>query len=78
MNLGRVQAIISKAFADEEFRKRLLANPGEALAEFGLAEEEKEAILKVQGRLGLATDLGTFPVATQQWLEPPPEPPASK
>lgn len=79
MNLGRVQAVISKAFADGEFHKRLLANPREVLAEFGLGHEEKEAILRVQTRLGLATDLGTLDVASQEWMAPPPsKPPLAK
>ena len=69
MSLDRLQAVISKIFSDETFRKRLLAKPTEVLAECGLNSEEKEAFCRMQGRMGLATDLGTLSIASQDWFE---------
>lgn len=58
MSLQAVQALISKAFADKDFKRRLLAKPDEVFSEFNLSHEEKEAVRRVQGRMGLATDIG--------------------
>lgn len=44
MGLTGVQAVIGRAATDAEFRKMLLDNPDEALAEFDLTDEEREAL----------------------------------
>ena len=44
MTLEVVETIIRKAVDDEEFRALLLSNPGEALADFDLSDEEREEL----------------------------------
>ena len=44
MSLETVETIIRKAVDDEGFRALLLSNPGEALAGFDLADEEREEL----------------------------------
>ena len=39
-----VQQIIGKAATDSEFRKLLLENPGEALKDHDLTDDEKDAL----------------------------------
>jgi len=55
MSLQAVKALVKRAFEDGEFKGRLLSEPERALSQFDLSAEEKEAIGRVHGRLGLVT-----------------------
>lgn len=54
MSLEAVKALVKRAFEDRGFRDRLLSDP-ETLSEFELSSEEREAIRRIHGRLGLVT-----------------------
>ena len=56
MTLKTVQAVIKRGVTDSEFKDRLLSNPEEVLSRFDLRGEEKEAMIRVQARLALATN----------------------
>ena len=70
MSLQAVQALVKKAFADTEFKRRFLSNPDEVLAQFDLTEEEKAALQRIQGHSGVMAassrelDLAVGPLAT--------------
>lgn len=73
MRLHVIQALISKAFADDGFKQRLDSAPEDVFSEFGLTKEERKAFLNVQGRIGLATDIGQIETDANpriEWLGP--------
>ena len=55
MSLEAVKALVKRAFEDGEFKGRLSSEPERALSQFDLSAEEKEAIGRVHGQLGLVT-----------------------
>lgn len=54
---SEVNRVIGRAFADEEFRSDLLANPSEALAGFELTAEEQENLVAGIGKSKSALNL---------------------
>ena len=48
MTEDHVSMIVGRAVTDSKFRELLLSNPEEALKDYELTEEEKEALLKIQ------------------------------
>ena len=55
MSLEAVKALVKRAFEDAEFKGRLVSEPEGALCQFDLSAEEREAVRRVHGRLGLVT-----------------------
>ncbi|OQY26971.1 MAG: hypothetical protein B6243_13505 [Anaerolineaceae bacterium 4572_5.2] len=48
MSEDHVAMIIGRAVTDSAFRKALFANPKEALKEYDLTEDEKDALMQVK------------------------------
>ena len=44
MSYEAVQDVLNRAFSDEAFRRRMYAEPDEALAEYELTDEERVAL----------------------------------
>lgn len=55
MNLQAIEAVVRRLFSDVEFRARAIAEPGAALSEYGLADEERAALTKLCTQLAIGT-----------------------
>ena len=75
MSLEAVKAMVKRAFEDKDFKNHLLAEPEKTLAQFDLTGEEREAIGRIHGRVGLVTgtsgELAAVLKPLIDWFAPP-------
>jgi hypothetical protein len=55
MKSQALQTMVKKIFGDEKSRRQFESDPESFLSRFDLTEQEKNAVMNVQGKLGLVT-----------------------
>ena len=51
-----LQKLINRLFNDVTAREEFLKNPDAVIAKYSLTENEKDAVMRTYGKVGLATD----------------------
>lgn len=55
MKSQELQNLVKKIFSDDKTKQQFISNPESVISQFSLTEQEKQAILNIHAKLGLAT-----------------------